>query len=136
MVYHLWMEDWPDEDTGDLIKITMADRTGNITTDEIELSPDNCILDGLNKEGGMLPITEYLYHTIGSKWENESCRVAQYQYDSKIRYSTGDAQALTEFEALNELGYNYNYSGPCGPYEANAKDVKIAEDVTLASLCQ
>ena len=135
-VYNFLLKDIVDEDTGDVIKVKFLDIPGNITTGEIELSQDNCILDEFNKKGGMLPLTEYLYNTIGSKWENASHRVRQYQYDSELHYCTSDVQTLTEFEALVDLGYRYTYSGSGVHDEANAEDVKRAETVTLASLCQ
>lgn len=58
----------------------------------------------------MLPLTEYLYHTIGSKWKNTLCKEDQYKYDSEIGYCTYDEQALTEFGAMAAIGYHYTRS--------------------------
>lgn len=127
------LEDWVDEDTGDIIKIQFLGGESCITTNEIELLPDNCILAEFSKEGGMLPITEYLYHTIGCKWEEARYGIGQYEYDSELHYRTDDAQTISEFEALTTLGYHYSYSG-CGPVEASEEDVEKEEAVSFASL--
>ena len=63
-VYHAFMEDLPDEDTGDIIKISRLECLGFIMTEEIELPSDSCILAEFDKKGGMTPITEYEYHKI------------------------------------------------------------------------
>lgn len=65
-LYGVYMEDFVDEDTGDLIKMQRFDLPGSIMADEIELSSDSCILAEFDKKGGMTPITEYEYQTIGS----------------------------------------------------------------------
>ena len=136
--YYLHLEDWLDEDTGDMTKISTTNDLGNITTDEIELSSDCCILDEFNKKGGMLPLTEYLYHTIGSKWKNTLCKEDQYKYDSEIGYCTYDEQTLTEFGAMAAIGYHYTRSDFVVLIfrKPSEEDVEKADAVTLASLRQ
>ncbi len=137
-IFFLFLEDWVDDDTDEIVKITWANNVGDITAGEIQLSPDCCILDEFNKNGGMLPITEHLYHTIGSKWENKSCRECQYQYDSAISYCTNDEQALTDFGALAAIGYHYTRTDffDCYLSKPREEDVEKAEAVTLAELRQ
>ena len=86
----------------------------------------------------MLPLTEYLYHTIGSKWKNTLCKEDQYKYDSEIGYCTYDEQALTEFGAMAAIGYHYTRSDFVVLIfrKPSEEDVEKADAVTLASLRQ
>ena len=63
-VLHAFMEDFVDEDTSDIIKISRLECLDFIMTEEIELPSDSCILAEFDKKGGMTPITEHEYHKI------------------------------------------------------------------------